>query len=70
MRTKFLALIFAIALVGGGGTALAGGPPAFVGQPPAAPAAPPLSTPFDCDSATDVVAEEVSGKPLVVCPGR
>ena len=64
MRARLLTLVFAIALLGGGGTAFAGGPPSLVGEPPPAP---PLETPSDCESA-QAVADGVTDISISTCP--
>ena len=64
MRARLLTLVFAIALLGGGGTAFAGGPPSFVGVTPADP---PLDTPSSCETARDLV-DEVAGIIIPNCP--
>ena len=63
MRAKLLTLVFAIALLGGGGTAFAGGPPSFVDPPPT----PPLVTPSDCTTA-QAVADGVAATDISTCP--
>ena len=67
MRARLLTLVFAIALLGGGGTAFAAGPPSFVGEPPPAPPVPALVTPSDCETAQEVAAE-VAERGISTCP--
>ena len=67
MRARLLTLVFAIALLGGGGTAFAAGPPSFVGEPPPAPPAPALVTPSDCETA-QAVADGVTDISISTCP--
>ena len=63
MRKKLLVFVFAAALFGSAGTALAGGPPIFVDGPNT-----PDGTPTDCGDATAMAGEHALIPEAVVCP--